>query len=126
MIRVPERRGVGTRLELRNPDPAANPYLTLALCLSAGLDGMESGLTPPNESPENLFAMGQKQRDEKGIVSLPGSLMDAIEMSRQDGLIRTTLGDYAYERYMEGKTKEWNEYRLAVSEWELSKYLVLY
>lgn len=126
LIRVPAGRGSSTRLELRCPDPSANPYLTLALCLAAGLDGLERQLTPPEDSPENLFAMGQEQREEKGIASLPGSLMEAIALSRQDDLIKHTLGDYTFERYLEGKTKEWNEYRLTVSDWELARYLVLY
>ncbi len=126
LIRLPASRGQSTRLELRCPDPSANPYLTLALCLAAGLDGMEKELVPPDESPDNLFLMNQAMLKKKGILSMPGSLIDAIELARQDPMIKKTLGRNTFERYMEGKQKEWDEYRLQVSGWETSKYLVLY
>ncbi len=126
LIRIPASRGQGTRVELRCPDPACNPYLELALCLAAGLDGIEKGMTPPAEMSENLFTMGQEVRDEKGIDTLPGNLKEAIECMKGDPLVKETLGEHVYEQYISGKEKEWDDYRTSVSQWELDKYLVLY
>ncbi len=126
LIRVPAGRGSSTRLELRSPDPSCNPYLTLALCLTAGLEGIEKGLEPPKETPENIFAMSASQRAAKGILSLPGSLKDALDALRGDRLMMEALGLSVAERYIQGKEKEWDEYRTQVSDWEIRKYLGLY
>ena len=126
LIRVPSSRGNSTRLELRSPDPSCNPYLALALCLRAGLDGIERGLTPPREVPENIFDMTQKERDNRGILSLPTNLKEALEFMRQDSLVLDTLGEHVYTHYLRGKEAEWQEYATRVSSWEVDKYLVLY
>lgn len=126
LIRIPAARGQSTRVELRCPDPACNPYLALAVCLAAGLDGIEKGLTPPPEITENIFAMDSEKRGANNIDSLPGSLIDAVDMLCSDDLMKDTLGDHVYTSYVEGKMKEWDEYRTRVSSWEINKYMILY
>ena len=126
LIRIPAARGQATRVELRCPDPTCNPYLALAVCLAAGLDGIEKGLTPPDEITENIFAMDEATRDAKGIKSLPGSLKDAVDALKEDELICEALGDHVVSHYTEGKYAEWDAYRTHVSNWEISKYLITY
>jgi len=126
LIRIPAGRGSSTRLELRSPDPSCNPYLTLSLCLTAGLDGIERGLEPPRETPENIFAMSASQREAKGILSLPGSLKEALDTLRGDKLMMDALGVSVAEHYLQGKEKEWDEYRTRVTDWEVRKYLGMY
>ena len=126
LIRIPAARGQGTRVELRCPDPSCNPYLALAVCLAAGLDGMEKGLTPPEEITENIFTMNAKERKKNGIESLPGSLAEAIEELEADSLLTETLGSHVTNQYIAGKEKEWDEYRTRVSSWEISKYMTIY
>lgn len=126
LIRIPAARGQSTRVELRCPDPSCNPYLALALCLAAGLDGIEKGLTPPPEITENIFAMDSDVRAENGIDSLPGSLSDALKELEKDPLMAEALGAHVFPRYIAGKEKEWDEYRTRVSSWEIEKYMVLY
>ena len=126
LIRIPAARGQATRVELRCPDPACNPYLTLAVCLAAGLDGIEKGMVPPEEITENIFAMDAATRESKGIASLPGSLHSAIMAMKADELICSTLGEHVATQYIAGKLKEWEEFRSHVSAWEVSRYLVIY
>ena len=126
LIRIPAARGQSTRVELRCPDPACNPYLELAVCLAAGLDGIEKGMVPPAEVTENIFAMDQATRKANGIESLPGSLEEAIAAMKADPLILDTLGAHVAENYIEGKMKEWDEYRTRVSSWEREKYMINY
>ncbi len=126
LIRIPAARGQSTRVELRCPDPSCNPYLELACCLAAGLDGIEKGLTPPAEITENIFAMDRKTRHAHGIHSLPGNLSEAIDELEKDELICQTLGEHVVEQYTQGKKKEWDAYRTYVSDWEIQKYIVTY
>ena len=126
LIRIPASRGIGTRIELRNPDPAANPYLVLALCLAAGLDGIERGLTPPPAIDGNIFLMSKKELEEKNVRSLPDSLKHAIRDMTQDQLVRDTLGEHIYNKYVEHKLHEWYEYTTRVTPWELDRSLVRY
>ena len=126
LIRIPASRGIGTRIELRNPDPAAIPYLVLALCLAAGLDGIERGLTPPPAIDGNIFLMSKKELEEKNVRSLPDSLKHAIRDMTQDQLVRDTLGEHIYNKYVEHKLHEWYEYTTRVTPWELDRYLVRY
>ena len=107
LIRIPAARGQSTRVELRSPDPACNPYLELALCLAAGLDGIEKGLTPPPEVTENIFDMNAAARKAHGIDSLPDSLEEAIHALEADPLVLDTLGEHVAANYIEGKRKEW-------------------
>ena len=126
LIRIPAARGQATRVELRCPDPTCNPYLALAVCLAAGLDGIEKGLTPPEEVTDNIFAMDDAARAAHGIESLPGTLKEAIDAMEADALVCETLGKHVTTQYVEGKKREWDAYRTHVSDWELGKYLVIY
>lgn len=126
LIRIPSARGNSTRVELRCPDPACNPYLALAVCLAAGLDGVKRGLKPAEQIKDNIFAMSQREREEAGIVSLPADLSQAITAMEKDQLVLDTLGVHAAEAYLMGKKQEWDEYRTSISQWELERYLVRY
>lgn len=126
LIRIPAPRGQGTRVELRNPDPACNPYLVFAACLAAGLDGIEHGMTPPPEVTENIYAMSDGDRTARNITNLPVNLADALCAMEGDPVITEALGDHVTRQYTEGKRREWEEYRAQVSQWELSRYLVTY
>ena len=126
LVRVPASRGMGTRIELRNPDPSANPYLTLALCLAAGLDGIRRGLTPPHSTDANIFELSEDEREEKGIENLPSNLKDAVRAMKKDALIRETLGKHIFDKYVEHKSEEWNEYKIRVTQWEIDRYLERY
>ncbi len=126
LIRIPSARGNSTRVELRCPDPACNPYLALAVCLAAGMDGIRRGLVPPAQVRDNIFSMSQEERLANGITSLPADLKQAIDAMRQDELILSTLGEHASTAYLKGKEQEWDEYRTSVSQWELDRYLSLY
>ncbi len=126
LIRIPAARGSSTRVELRCPDPACNPYLAIAVCLAAGLDGIEKGMTPPAEITENIYLMTEAERKAHGIDSLPGNLLEAVECLSADPLIVDTLGSHVFTHYTEGKRREWDEYRTRVTDWELKKYMIVY
>ncbi len=126
LIRIPASRGVGTRIELRSPDPCCNPYLALAVCLAAGLDGIERFMTPPSEVTENLYEMDEAGRRAKGIEDLPGDLNEALELMQQDQLVMDTLGPHVGQAYLDSKKAEWEEYRAHVSDWEREKYIIAY
>ncbi|MDW8319415.1 MAG: type I glutamate--ammonia ligase [Anaerolineae bacterium] len=127
LIRVPRVRPAqpqSTRVELRCPDPSANPYLAFAVMLHAGLDGIAKGMQPPAPAEEDLYHIGEERRRE--LRTMPGSLAEAIEELEADPLMREALGDHIYERYIEAKRLEWDEYRISVSKWELDRYLSIY
>lgn len=126
LIRIPAARGQSTRVELRCPDPSCNPYLALAVCLAAGLDGIERGLVPPEEVTENIFSMDARTRADNGIDNLPGTLFEALELMKRDPLMADTLGPHAYESFLAGKYHEWDTYRTQVTEWEIEQYMVLF
>lgn len=126
IIRIPASRGAGTRVELRSPDPATNPYLALAVCLAAGLDGIKRNLPAPNSVDVNLFQSTQAERDALGVKNLPGSLYEAIVAMEEDGFVKTVLGEHAYSAFVTSKKVEWESFRMFVSQWELDKYLVTY
>ena len=126
LIRIPATRGNGTRVELRNPDPSANPYLALALCLAAGLDGIRNKIAPPEQVRNSIFAMTVEERAAAGIDNLPGSLSEALSEFDKDSIGRAILGDHIYEKYVEAKTDEWDDYRTRVSKWEIDEYLLRY
>ena len=126
LVRVPSSRGPSTRIELRSPDPSCNPYLALAVCLAAGLDGIRRQLTPPPAVDGNIFAMTDQEREAAGIGHLPETLADAIRALKADQLICDTLGSHITERYIDAKLKDWDEYRTYVSDWERKKYLITY
>lgn len=123
LIRIPASRGKGTRVELRNPDPTANPYLALAVCLMAGLDGIKNKLEVCESVDANIYAMSKKERKERGIESLPETLYDAVKHMEKDELIMNFLGEETAEKYIEAKKGEWKSYKVTVSEWEINEYL---
>lgn len=123
LIRIPASRGAGTRIELRCPDPAANPYLVLAVCLAAGLDGIKNQIMPPAAITENVFEMRLSEKEKLGIESLPKDLGAAIKAFEQDDYIKEKLGEHISEKYVEAKKAEWANYRGQVTEWEINEYL---
>lgn len=123
LIRIPNSRGTGTRIELRSPDTAGNPYLVLAVCLAAGLDGIKRNLIPPTSVDRNISEMTIKEKSELGIENLPSTLYQAIEEVEKDTLIQDVLGDHTYTKYLEAKKQEWEEYSSQVSSWEIEQYL---
>jgi glutamine synthetase len=112
-----------TRAEIRCPDPACNPYLAFAALLHAGLEGIERGYELPDPMERNLYRLTATERNEQGIVSLPESLGEAIDELAGSELMRRALGDHIFPRYVELKRREWDEYRVQVTEWEKEKYL---
>ena len=127
LIRIPAAAdGEGTRIELRSPDSAANPYLTLAVCLSAGLQGIREKILPPVSINANIFALTAKERKELNIDQLPGTLLEAVEELEKDTFIQDVLGEHIAGKYIDAKRKEWHEYRSQVSEWEIQEYLYKY
>ncbi len=123
LIRIPAAGGEGTRVELRCPDPAANPYLALAVCLQAGLDGIRNKITPPASVNRNIFTMTEDERKELHIDEIPGTLTEAIGELEKDSFIRSVLGEHISSKYIEAKKKEWEEYRSQVTDWEIQAYL---
>ncbi|MEW5762791.1 MAG: type I glutamate--ammonia ligase [Bacillota bacterium] len=123
LIRIPAVRGPLTRVELRSPDPCCNPYLALAVCLRAGLDGIKKKLLPPPPVRVDLNALGREERAALGIAALPGDLAEAIAAAEEDPLVRETLGEHIYERYLTAKRAEWERYRTQVHPWEQEQYL---
>ena len=126
LVRIPSARGKSTRVELRSPDPACNPYLAVAACLAAGLDGIAQGLEPPEEISGDVYAMDDAARAARNIGALPETLKDALDALERDKLMMDVLGEHVARHYIQGKRKEWNEYQTRVSSWELEKYLVTY
>ena len=126
LIRIPANRGESTRVELRNPDTAANPYLCLAVCLAAGLDGIKNKILPPDEVKGNVFEMDEETMEELGIEELPRDLHHAVKALKKDAFVRSVLGEHVAEKYIEAKEKEWEEYRVYVTNWELEEYLYKY
>ncbi len=126
LIRIPlyfPGKEQATRAEIRCPDPACNPYLTFAALLQAGLEGIEKGYELPPPMEENLFELTHEERRERGIISLPESLGEAIDELAQSELCRRILGPHIFERYVAIKEREWDEYRVQVTPWELERYL---
>jgi len=112
-----------TRAEIRCPDPACNPYLTFACLLQAGLEGIEHNYTLPAPMETNLYHLTPKEREERGIVSLPETLGEAIDELQHSKLMQKALGPHIFDRYVELKRREWDEYRVQLTQWELERYL---
>jgi glutamine synthetase len=112
-----------TRAEIRCPDPACNPYLTFAALLQAGLEGIERGYELPPPMEQNLYHLTPEQRRERGIVALPETLGEAIDELASSDVARKALGRHIFDRYVELKRREWDDYRVQLTPWELEKYL---
>lgn len=123
LIRIPASKGEGTRIELRCPDPSANPYLALAVCLRAGLDGIVNKIQPPASVDCNIFALSEEEKKKLGIEAIPGTLIEAIYELEKDAFIQDVLGKHVSTKYIEAKKAEWANYRSQVTEWEIGQYL---
>lgn len=126
LIRIPASRGDGARMELRSPDPSANPYLALAAVLRAGLDGIKNRTEPPKSVKGNLFRMNERELREMGIDALPGTLLEALTCMERDDFMRETLGEHVFDQYIALKKEEWDRYRRQVTDWETNEYLNQY
>lgn len=123
MIRIPSVRGEHMRVELRTPDPAANPYLLLAVCLAAGLDGMKRELPVPDPVDCNMYEMSKKELLERGIDVIPSNLSKACHYFEDDEFIKQVLGEHVHSKYLAAKRDEWNRFREQVTQWEIDEYL---
>jgi len=123
LLRVPAKRGSATRVELRSPDPSCNPYLAFAAILEACIDGIENKINPPEVVESNIYALSEQERIERNILSLPGSLAEAIYLYEQSPVTRLALGDHIYKEFLDTKKNEWDKFRIDVSEWEINRYL---
>jgi glutamine synthetase len=127
LIRIPrctDGHPEGARAELRFPDPSCNPYLAFAGMLAAALDGIDRRMTPPKPLNNiNIYELDDAERDRLGVASLPGSLEEALRELEGDSVLRAALGESAYEAFRRAKWEEWNEYRIAVADWEVKRYL---
>jgi glutamine synthetase len=128
LVRVPmykPGKEKATRVELRSPDPACNPYLAFSVMLAAGLDGIQRGLELPPDVTDNIYEMGDEERSLAGIGQLPESLNEAVNEMEQSELVREALGDQVFEWFIRNKRLEWHEYRTQVTRWECDSYLAI-
>ena len=123
LVRVPSRRGDGTRVELRSPDPSCNPYLAFAVMIEAGLDGVRRKLDPGPPINKNIFSMSHREKRRLRIDEMPVDLRDAVAAMKKDPLVREVLGDHIFSSFVEAKTAAWSEYNNKVHAWELDRYL---
>jgi glutamine synthetase len=126
MIRVPARRGVGTRCEVRMPDPSCNPYLALTVMLASGLDGIERGLECGEPVNRNIFDMSLREKKRLKIHQLPGSLDEALDFLEKDALLKEALGEHIFNHFLRNKRLEWAEYIKEIHDWELERYMDRY
>lgn len=128
LIRIPQvskgNEEKATRVEIRSPDPSSNPYLTLAVLLKAGLEGITKGMKAPSPVEENLFEFDDAKLAKHYITKLPASLKEAVDEIARGKVVRQTFGDYTWGRYLEAKNQEWDQFRTFVTDWEVEKYLV--
>ena len=123
LIRIPRVSGESTRVELRSPDGAANPYLALAVCLAAGMEGIKNKILPPESVDENIYEMTDVVKNALGIEELPASLREAITEFQKDQFMQEVLGEELSQKLIESKRAEYREYRTQVTEWEINEYL---
>jgi len=129
LLRVPKwfrQRKEAARIELRCPDPSCNPYLAFAVMLKAGLDGIKNDLTPPEPVEENIYQLDGESLVKKNIGVLPTSLREALDELKKDKLIHEVLGEHLFERYIDVKTKEWDQFKKRVTNWEIETYLDIF
>jgi glutamine synthetase len=126
LLRVPKwfkGKGEAARIELRCPDPSCNPYLAFAVMLKAGLDGIKNKLEPPEPVEENIYQLDGESLLQKNIDVLPTSLWEALDALKNDDVLKETLGQHLFERYIDVKTKEWDGFKQQVTGWEIDTYL---
>ena len=126
LIRVPDYRPGNedsTRIELRSPDPACNPYIAFSVMLAAGLEGIEQEYEVPDPVEENVYEMTEEQRKRRRIETLPASLLEAIMLTEKSELVRRALGDHVFDAFIKNKKIEWQQYRTQVTDYELKRYL---
>ncbi len=126
LVRVPEYkpgREKATRIEFRSPDPACNPYLAFSVMLSAGLEGIEKNYEVPEPVEENVYEMSAEERQERGIGTLPASLLEAIMLTEKSEVVRKALGEHVFNAFIKNKRIEWDDYSTQVTEYELKRYL---
>jgi glutamine synthetase len=126
MVRIPARRGMGTRCEVRMPDPSCNPYLAFTVMLAAGLDGVKNKLEAGEPVNQNIFEMSAREKKRLKIDVLPGSLAEALDCLEKDDLLKNALGEHIYEKFVEAKRSEWQQYIAQVHGWEVDRYLLAY
>ncbi|TFE03403.1 type I glutamate--ammonia ligase [Jeotgalibacillus sp. R-1-5s-1] len=126
LVRIPASRGLSTRIEVRSVDPAANPYLAMAVLLRAGLDGIKNKVTPPKAIDRNIYVMDKDEREKAGIKDLPATLFAALEELKKDDVIIGALGEHIFEHFVEAKEIEWDMFRTQVHPWEREQYLEMY
>ncbi|MEK3989665.1 MULTISPECIES: type I glutamate--ammonia ligase [Robertmurraya] len=126
LIRIPASRGISTRVEVRSVDPAANPYLAMAVLLAAGLDGVKNSLTPPAPVDRNIYVMNKEERQAVGIEDLPATLAAALDNLKSDETMITALGEHIFEHFVEAKEIEWDMFRTQVHPWEREQYMSMY
>lgn len=128
LIRIPEYqpgREQSTRFEIRSPDPACNPYLVFSVLLAAGLDGVRKGMEPPEPIEDNVYEMSNAEREKRGIGTVPGSLLEAIQLAEKSPLVKEALGEHTFNSFIENKKIEWDRFRLHVTDYEIKEYLPL-
>jgi glutamine synthetase len=128
LVRVPmykPGKEEATRIEFRSPDPACNPYLAFSVMLAAGLAGIEQKIVPPDPVEENVYKMTEEERLKRRIRQLPGSLLEAIQLTEKSQMVREALGDHVFEHFIENKKLEWDRYRIQITSYEIDKYLPL-
>ena len=126
LVRVPARRGKGTRLELRMPDPSANPYLALAVQLAAGLDGIRNRINPPDPVDRNIWELSVRDRRKYRISELPRDLGEAVDIMKRSPFMKDVLGEHVYTNFLAAKEQEWQEYIAQVHDWEIERYLAVH
>jgi glutamine synthetase len=126
LVRVPAKRGNSTRIEVRVPDPSANPYLALAVMLASGLDGIENQLMPPPAVNKNIFAMSQREKKRLKIEPLPADLLESVKNLERNKVMRMALGEHIFNHFIQAKKMEWLDYISKVHQWELDRYLTYY
>ncbi len=126
LVRVPAARGVGTRAELRSPDPSCNPYLAFAVIIKAGIDGIKNKIDPGEPVSQNIYTMSKEEKKSLGIENLPSTLKEALLELDKDEVIKSALTTHIFENYVDAKKEEWENYRMQVHQWELDKYLTIY
>ncbi len=126
LMRIPSDNSRASRIELRSPDPTCNPYLALALILRAGVSGIKNKISPPDPITKNIYELSDTEILEMNIQKLPESLKDAIELLKQSEFAKNALGEHTFNKYIEAKEFEWQQYNKIVHAWETGEYLLMY